>query len=804
MKPFVLTTCLLLAGQSIHAELIPGETLQQTAGRTGYTVKEIKDWFPPLKVTYDKTGYDTSKLTKVPPPGQHPRIFFSKSDLPRIRKSLESEPGASLFKTISGGQSRIRHFEELAQGHYDPAHTDSIAGSVRYIAWEAFRCLVEDDQEGGRKVAKALATANRHISAELDKALPSRDWQYTIEPILGRHYFPIAYDLAYNWLEKEEREAIRTTIVRATENAWCIGMGALPAWEANMMNWTPWLGGQLMVSLLAIEGEPGFNQLVYNQMRQGLVQLFSLGFFQSGASYEGMGKNVLRNDLLMPLALRGDAILCHSHIRRHLDRFYLHTMQPWGGGYIMDGNWGGSLNRPKGTDAYIAKYMFPKDPKVDLLYRTAVRNNATGWPLTLAMFASQIDPGKSWEDVLANATKEEPITYFCPDRGLLISRTSWDPSATHFYFQPRSIVGGHRHGARNMLLLSSHGRVWIDHTHQAGGSSSGNIIESRYQSVTLVDGKGQVFEAPPAKFVAKLGNKTATFGVGDARLAYGVRKCLPGEPHIELRPNDFRLEKSPLPWMDLPWRLLPDWYTSQKLETYGDIRNQRFCCSHERKWEANWAWNVEKPGDLPFRHAFRSAGLVRGKHPYVLLVEDIRKDDAEHLYEMLFQVPPDVEMESAGYFEMKDGRYRGVGQDAPKNPIGSIVLRESPDPERRAKWGTESNGKRRLLVRILESPGDFTQDGKPAKLETYVRIARNQQIGKRLVLPGRAVKGTYKVLLFPHEKGDRLPETIWNADRTKLQVNWDGQQDQFLFTPGADGRTRIEMRRNRAVVATLP
>lgn len=800
-----LISYLILLTPCLYAGIIPGETLKQTAQRTGYSVEEIQKWFPPIKVTYDDKGFAKDRMSKVPPPGVHPRIFFNQKDLPRIRENLKSEPGKTVYASLERfGVRGIRHYDDWAAGKYNISQQDAAIASIRSIATEIFRCLVEEDEEGLKKAARILTTINLHVTAKLDEVLPTRDWQYTIEEILGRHYLAIAYDLAYNELAMDAQDAIRRNIARATTDAWCIGMGALPAWEANMMNWTPWLGNELIINLLAIEGEEGYNPSILEKMRHGLMQLYSLGFFESGASYEGMGKNVLRLDMVYPLARRGDPLITHAHIRRHLDKFYLNIMQPWGGGYIMDGNWGGSLNRAKGTDAYTAKFLYPNDPKVDLLYRGAIRTKATGWPLTLCMLVSPLDDTISWKQSLETATKDEPLTYFCNDRGLLISRTSWEPDAVHFLFQPRSIVGGHRHGSRNMVLLSSHSRVWIDYTHQAGGSASGNIIESRYQNVTLVDGKGQVFETPPAQFVAKVEFPEATFGVGDAQLAYGVRKCKPGELPIELKPNDFRLKKSDLPWMNLPWRLLPDWYTSQKLEQYGAVRNQRFGCSHERKWEANWAWNVEKPGDKPFHHAFRTAGLIRGKHPYVLVVEDIQKDNNSHLYEMLFQVPPDVEIERAGFFEMVDGRYRGIGQDEPKNPIGEILLRESPDPIRRAKWGTESNGERRLLVRVLEAPGDFTQNGKPGTLETYVRIARTQQLGKRLVLPGRAVTGTYKVLLFPHTKGEPLPLTEWNADRTKLKIFWNDQDDHYLFTPGVDGRTRVEFRRDKAVVATLP
>ena len=41
--------------------------------------------------------------------------------------------------------------------------------------------------------------------------------------------------------------------------------------------------------------------------------------------------------------------------------------------------------------------------------------------------------------------------------------------------------------------------------------------------------------------------------------------------------------------------------------------------------------------------AFRSVILSRGKHPYVLVIDDIRKDDAEHLYEWRMNMPPDIQ-----------------------------------------------------------------------------------------------------------------------------------------------------------------
>lgn len=50
----------------------------------------------------------------------------------------------------------------------------------------------------------------------------------------------------------------------------------------------------------------------------------------------------------------------------------------------------------------------------------------------------------------------------------------------------------------------------------------------------------------------------------------------------------------------------------------------------------------------PVQKAFRTAALVRGNHPYVLMVDDIRKDDSSHLYEWAMHLPPDLEIIRSG------------------------------------------------------------------------------------------------------------------------------------------------------------
>jgi hypothetical protein len=382
--------------------------------------------------------------------------------------------------------------------------------------------------------------------------------------------------------------------------------------------------------------------------------------------------------------------------------------------------------------------------------------------------------------------------------------------------------------------MSGLGRVWAEYPHLAGGSFVGDITASRYHSVILIDGENQAL-GPPAVMAAFIDGQEATFAVGDAKLAYSVRKSHPGEIPIKLTPNDFRLHKSQVPWMDLAWQDLPDWYSSQKLEA-GDRRNQRYHINtdkeynpfvqHERTWEGTWSMK-----DDPVQRAYRTAGLVRGKHPYVLIVDDIQKDDQKHEYKWLMQVADDLEIHSIIVADTEGDQipinYRGPLP----NYVADITLREGNldrDDSGNPKFTQES---RFLLVRVLESAGDLSvdevleegnrynlpsdikphsakgtlpwRDGYPGHLETYLKYPRWHTPGKRLVIPSRSVAPNYKVLLFPYRYSEEIPLTVWDQDHGQLTVEWSDQRDKYDFSMGSDGRTRFRLRRDSNVILVI-
>ena len=46
----------------------------------------------------------------------------------------------------------------------------------------------------------------------------------------------------------------------------------------------------------------------------------------------------------------------------------------------------------------------------------------------------------------------------------------------------------------------------------------------------------------------------------------------------------------------------------------------------------------------PVRFAFRTCAQARGPHPYVIVIDDVQKDDQSHRYRSALQVPDDVQL----------------------------------------------------------------------------------------------------------------------------------------------------------------
>jgi hypothetical protein len=629
------------------------------------------------------------------------------------------------------------------------------------LPYEAFRCLIEEDEAGGRRVAAALTTICRLFSEHNEQWTKTDNWQ-SIYQILSSDAIGLTYDWAYNLMTDQQRKEVRGFIATITQGKQFLGLDQVPAFPGNTSNWII-IHMNLLPLVLSIEGEEGYDALVYERCLEGMRKWVYVASGPDGAPFEGMNKSTYAPQWLLPLAKRGADFIGSEWSKNHVRRFQLGVMLPWGRDFVYETG----IGSPRDMTAF--KYAHPNDPFVDLIYAgtvlpllehdaqptwTNIRTTyAPWWPKVvinddpLGCDGDKYDFDVRFDSVMATLREQdEPLTYYSDYRGLMTTRTGWGRDEVFLYFEPRNVPGGHTRDSRNEFVLAAHGRLWATRTTAVEDSSE-------LHSVLLIDGEGQGHQCPQGKTVAMVDEPLATFCVGDARWAYSHAAGSDADSPVKVTPNNSRLHPSPLPWMDKPWNFLPAWNTGMTgAGRHGHWRDHN-----------------------PVQYAYRTAGLVRGEHPYALIIDDYRKDDGRHLYQWLMQVPEDVKIVS-----------RSIGTPG-QDTVLDLVL-------------GEKEGNRRLLLRVLATgaePSEARLVQTEATLESYEEHDRGHVTTyQRISLPLKSVSGHFIILLYPQRKGHPMPVTVWNRDRTQVTITIGDQEDIVTFAKAESGRTTLRTTRN--------
>jgi hypothetical protein len=383
--------------------------------------------------------------------------------------------------------------------------------------------------------------------------------------------------------------------------------------------------------------------------------------------------------------------------------------------------------------------------------------------LCCAIFATDMMPCEP-QDEYQQVTTGRPLTYFSQDTCNLMTRSAWSPDALYLNYLTRAIPGGHEYCDRSSFSLYGQGRYWgIYHVMRQVGEQYGpanrSVLLADDEGPSIIEGKCVNFtDKPEATFTAT--DLSRTWNYQNA----GLVKPPKGTETIQepFAFNDFRLEPSPLPWMNMPIGHLPDWYTSEKPEPNN---------------KADW---YKRPVQVV--KAFRTAGLVRGPHPYCLIVDDLQKDNQTHNYDWGMILADDVTMGST--------KFTGDAAHA----SGDVILNENPKPAPEAATPPETD--RHLLVRVLSASAlDPNKFGSVALLSVVNPPQRDMQLNK-LHITSNSVSPDFKMLLFPFKDGQPLPTTTWSADHQTVTIAWPDQSDDITFAVGPDGRTRLKVVRN--------
>ena len=798
-------------------------------------------WPETPRSEYDFSGFNYKLLgSKVPAPGVYPRLLFSPEDLPMLMQHIKDNKSAMksfieievLFKktwwdpTTSDGKI----FDMLASGklpddaksnqlkgvyaiaaiskdHKPGIHNSHINYVTNCLTTMAFYCLLTDNKELGKKVANAISTYYKLIDAAVDQHVLTFDSEFGVSPEKansaetqwrGMHGVVPHMDLAFSldfagkYMTPEQRKFMQTLIAKATYGRRTGGGdGPRRAWrDINHVTWH--LTHQIAIATL--EGLDGFDPEAYTSGCELTRDFLEWGIDKNGQMFESNGKSgggwQFEMLAMIVQARRGDNLFGHPHLRKLLQA-QMYTTSPNGKETLSSGTWGGSPLAFQTVSEL--KAFFPNDRNADFLltnsfenlfphhkqlgndpakfdldaYRAFLEKKISGVRLpgpTYPGFGLGFPYIMDWKPT-TKADLTTPLNWNTDVQGIMSASSDRTDKAAWMclHVRPNHYMGsGHHHADIGMFYFSGNGVNWI--TEPTPKTYSG-----RYHSEVIIDGKAEA-EGPPAKgiYIGANMNENGAFGTVDQTYCYTWQWCTQVQKwgtgfskidstvaktgwELETDSATFNVYKGTTHYKMRPW--WPTYNTSNFIPTLRAL------------------WN-------PVEYAYRSTGMVRGKHSYGLIVDDFKKDDKQHIYQW-------TGMLGKGVFQA----------NYPRIPAGCNVLAYNEKFINMKKGETfdliePSIGDPLLLVCSLDPLNGA---------EVAVNTLKDED-GKeynRLTIEKKAVQFNDKVLLIPFLYGEKLPEIKYLNG--KAIVKWTDQTDELNFTV-KDYRTKINVVRAGKII----
>ena len=736
---------------------------------------------PKTKVDYDDPSFDPSRLSEVPAPGVHPRVLVTPSDIELIRT-------------------------KVALGERAPAEFRALWEREKK-AKSAFYALVSKDDALGRELATNLVSKIRSLEPKLDSidSRPDHDNIWDVEKSIAASSDPnppseiwslLDYDYLHGWMSPEERESARRVIARLTKDRISNFM-TMP--DHQMINNHQGFGMEYIRLMLLIEGEKGFDKRVYDLAARKTRAVLDWYLSEQGMCYESI-KGWLNTSALVAIGRRERDLLKHSHLRAKMDFFRQALRWEDGEWHIRD-----EMRASAFHVIWLMHYLHPKDQADDLLYAATLTSHPfltdpdAKWPNPvgispelLLLFAGNAMTGPdgkplNWNDQKLIDALNIPITWKDDARGYVETRNSWKKEDLHLGFTCKQdfFYGGHEASENNRFILWKDGVNWVRDSNMLA------VKATFLQNMLTIDGKGLSYPPAPGVWLGVEESPGGLVAAGDGKVGYSFSKVM------QVHPLDF-------PSLKLPY------YAPFAEGNYDQSRDMQVAFHPGTiAWADGYAHTDYGPwsGETrliesyrianPMEEAYRSVFLARGEYPYVLVIDDARKDEGKHLFEWNITLPENV--------ELLDAKTPAVAFQSPEPQAGreDDLLISRPDPPRDPKTGKPivAKGDPLFLVRSLwrNSPYGF-----PVPKLSHFNGSPEKPFNNfsHLSIPAFSESPEFRVLLYPHRQGDPIPETNWNEDHTELTVRIKGQTDLYRFGKTDGGRTIFSMTRNGAPVFT--
>ncbi len=699
----------------------------------------------------------------------------------------------------------------------------------------ALYCLLTGDDKHGRQVAAAVANYYKLREPLIDEWLKISDSEFgsslrlpdgslrelnavgarthwrNIHGLVAHMNLGLSLDLAGKWMNAEQKDLMRRVIAKATYGRRSYGQDAPVRFrDVNWMSWDL----PHFIAVAAIEGLPGFDAEAYASGLESVRAFCDWGIDESGVIFESTGKNpgALQFQLLSMViaARRGENLFGHPHWRKLLEGS-IQMSSPTGRVMVNSGTQYSPYSRQKLSRYLVAqlKTFYPEnrlpdywlnsfiddpgaDPNDQNLLLPPEKFPAADYSKLVPTLQRLRLPSPTYPGMARNvlydgdvklttrADLKLPLDFNAPVSGAFSSYSDRTPEAAwmHLYVRPNHYLGaGHHHADAGMFHFSALGVDWFTQ------SPFTQTYDGKYYNLVQVDGESEATAIPggplgyngAATYLgATLGEK-ASVASADLTYAYSWRwNTQP--PQVwspELKAMGWELDPSP-----------------ENLRIWAGTSRYKM-----RPWWSNYNYSNYIPTSRapfnPMKYVFRSTALVRGSHPYGIVIDDLKKDDSPHLYQWAGMLNGGVwKADVAGLAANQVALAWHEGD--PKLDSGAAKPALTPkagDPLLLVTvLGVEESGDPgRPLFQVETAPGPPDRDGKA-------------QFHDRLMINRRDTEVRFKVLLLPVRCGDPLPVVKFDAKSSGATVTWPDQSDTLRFLSGEDSRTRFSASRGDRVL----
>lgn len=262
-------------------------------------------WFSDVETDWN----GCRKFPRLPPPGEHPRLLFTKSEIPKLLARFSHTEIAPQLERILTGSAKdfLNRYEKVttslpSEELQNPTSKETVQEFLKtdehecttFLSAYVYGLLNEDDSIMEKVKFMTIFHAklilhSHHLATTMDcREKPfniwhNKHWDLSVGWTVGGASYALLYDLIYNEIDEDQRNIIRKSITEAVKGRRSWGMG----WPSRRIqsNWAPY-HGDLLTLCAVTEGEVGFDSEVYALFSDLMVHFMDYAVYDSGHPIE--------------------------------------------------------------------------------------------------------------------------------------------------------------------------------------------------------------------------------------------------------------------------------------------------------------------------------------------------------------------------------------------------------------------------------------------------------------------------------------------------------------------------------------